>query len=866
MKTDMLRSRRLAFKQRRPPFIGWIWPLVGALLTILLGIVIAINPGFTWESHYAVTSKAPFNQPAYYPIQQTLPANLYRPIAPWSGRLILPEPAQGDRADWVWIEIDQAPAAAQDLIGKKVRLEWSQKPEIQRDVAAVTRDIQFTSEVEDLRRTTGNLYPVRLNGRTQVGPLQSMAGARPKDDVMVTLAQPTLTRQANGSSVLQIDLEPGLATGRYYTLAKILGAAANTKSTSIPKACPGTMPCPSDLFRVQHYNPASKQFDGIQETIRIPQQPIDGFGVYSSTPRELEKSPAGAAGWYLYGAQDQAGIFTVQAIQPRSLMQLTPQQVVLGKSNGLDYLQYENWKDTEQRKGTIQTVLIDPTVNPQSVFSGVENAAIAQWKVGDRALMMHLFGGRGGKHGEGSAVGTVTGHFAYGLAEIIRDPFTDELQWLIDYRQVYATNIEGVIAGSNSWANYMGNLQRGWLGTRPVADVIVKLDAIGQDYDFGGIQLSPLSELSRQLRLITDRYRTGDGTGSAKVTPATSCVQDANQALFLTIQTIRAKVESNPAIQQWWSSHPTDPTIKRFERLIALGNDLEKDLAPFGIVRQDWNSNATALAGTQIESRQFTNISSEGTGNIIAALKSWRSILPRQSQDELSMLFLRHGAQLWVLRTNQVGGNNPDIVPIAPTKAFALWTIPGTQIAIVTILFTRILGAIKLPGLWEWMIGLSILLGYGLCALPIGFSQRFFQFKPWNASGWQVARQSLQLLWMPALVEEFVFRILLLPYPRAALTGQTWIFWAVFSLILFVLYHPLNAKTCFKHGNPTFFNPVFLGLAALLGLACTLAYWLTHSLLIITLIHWVAVTTWLMLLGGMEKLYPAKSSLGQGMG
>lgn len=842
----MARSQHSANWNR---IIRFVLILVGVVLTTLL---VSIHSGFTWESHYAVTGRAPFNQPAYYPIKQTLPANLYRPIAPWVGRLILPDAKQQGNTDWVWLEVHHAPPEAKDLIGQRVRLEWSQKPAIQLEVAAVTRDVRFTQEVEKLQRTTGNLYPVRLNGRSRVGPLQAMAGVRPKDDVTVTLTDARLISQVNGDRALQIELEPRLETGRYYTLVKILGAVANSKPQFIPKACPGSPACPSELFRVQHYNSTTGKFDGVQETIRIPQQPIDGFGVYASTPRELEKSPAGAAGWYLYGAQDQNGLFTVQAIKPRSLFQLQPQQAVLEEAKALDYIHTENWKDTEQRKGTIQTVLIDTTAKTST-------EAVSRWQEGDRALVMHLFGGRGGKNGETAAFGTVTGHFAYGLAEIMRDPFTNELQLDVNYRQVYATNIEGIISGRNTWTNYMGNMQRGWLGTRPVADVLIKLDAIAQDYDFGGNTLSPLSELSRQLRIITDRYRVGDGTGAAKVTPATSCVQDSNQALFLTIQTIREQVESSPAIQQWWSSHPNDPTVERFERLIALGDDLNNQLSPFGIVRQDWKTNASALSGTRIALRQFAT--AKENENLITAFKSWRTILPRQAQDELSLLFLRHGAQLWFLRTNQVGGNNPDIVPIAPTQPFALWTIPGTSISIVTILFTRILGAVKLPNLWEWGAAFSILCGYSAIALSIGFSSHFLQFKRWNGTRWQTVLLLMRLFWMPALFEELIFRVMLLPAARAAITTQAWIIWAIFSLVLFIAYHPFNAKTFYKRGNPTFFDPVFLTLTGLLGIACTLAYWLTHSLLIITLIHWIVVVIWLTLLGGMERLHSHKSAI-----
>ncbi|MEX0269087.1 CPBP family glutamic-type intramembrane protease [Leptolyngbyaceae cyanobacterium UHCC 1019] len=825
--------------------IRWVLLLMGAIAATLL---FHIASGTTIESNYAITSRAPFNQPGFYPVQQTLPPDLYRPVAPWTGRLILPDAQQQGETDWVWMEVTHAPPNATHLIGKQIRLEWSQKPSVQRDVAAGTRDVKFSPLVAELRRTKADIYADRLNGRSRVGALQAIAGARPKDDVTVSLTAATLSQTPEGQPALQIEREPLLNTGRYVTLVKILGTVPNSPTQFIPKACPGERPCPSELFRVQHYNPATKQFDGVQSTVRIPQQPIDGNGVYASTPRELEKSPAGAAGWYLYGAQDQAGLFTVQSIKPRSLFQLNPQQVLLGTGKGLDYINYQNWRNTEQRKGTIQTVLVNPKAKTSA-------DAIAQWQAGDRALVMHLFGGRGGTSGEGSVGGTVTGHFAYGVAEVIRDPFTNELQLDVRYQQVYANNIEGVISGENSWTNYMGNLQRGWLGTRPVTDVIVKLDTIAQDYDFGGITISPFSELMRQLRIIGDRYRTGDGTGIANVTAATSCVQDSNQALFATIQAIRKQVESSPEIQRWWSSHPEDPTIQRFEQLITLGNDLQRDLAPFGLVRQDWKTNAAALSGTEIQSPDFVRAGS-GTANILTALTSWRTILPRQAQDELSIQFLRHGAKLWFLQTNQVGGNNPNILPIAPTQVFGRWTLPGTNVAIATILFTRILGAISLPTLLHLGVALGMLLLYAAIALPIGFSQGFLQFKPWQASKQDYLLLAGRLFFMPALLEEFIFRVVLLPYPRAGITGQMWMIWAVFSLILFIVYHPLNAKIFYKPGNPTFFNPAFLTLTGLLGLICTIAYFLTGSLFVITLIHWVVTTAWISLLGGMEKLHP----------
>lgn len=176
--------------------------------------------------------------------------------------------------------------------------------------------------------------------------------------------------------------------------------------------------------------------------------------------------------------------------------------------------------------------------------------------------------------------------------------------------------------------------------------------------------------------------------------------------------------------------------------------------------------------------------------------------------------------------------------------------------ALVAGLMTRLVEVMKLPNLGEWSITLWVLLGYAAIALPIGFAQGFLQIKPWEASGWRYARMSAQLLVMPSFVEELIFRVVLLPSPHTEMLKSEWIIWAIASLIVFIICHPLNAKTLYKAADPTFLNPTFLTLAGLLGAACTIAYVLTGSLLTITLIHWVAVVLWLMALGGMERLDP----------
>ena len=792
------------------------------LLFLVVSATLKVYPGqlVTQESNYAIHTKQDFNQPSYYPIAKIGSGNLYQPIASWVGRLILPTKQEIQLgSDWVWLEIQHAPTVAQNLVGKVVRLEWKNQPELQSYVKTVMRDVNFTDATKESDRQ-GNIHPSRLDGRLRVGPLQSLAGARPNDDVIVTLADSSLPTLQNGQPVLQIDREPVLVTGRYYGLVKILS----------PKG---------EFFQVQHYNPDSNKFDGVGETIRIPQQVLDTRNIFPSTSQQLEVSPAGNKGWYIYGAKDAKGVFVVQSLAPRSLFQLQPDRTVLGEEAGLIYIKEQNWHNTEVSKGTSHSILLDQLPN---------------WQQGDKAIALHLFGGIGGKKGEGSDIpNTITGHFAFGQAEVVRDPLTNQLQFAIEYHQVYAHNPDGIIAGTHSWADYMGNLHMGWLATRPVSDVLIKFDAVTQDYNFDTITLSPLQEFHKQLQVMMARYRVGDGTGSATVSPATSCVQDSSQALYTAIKVIKQRVSSTTAIQQWLKTHPNDPQTLRWKKLVSLGAALEEQLTPLGIVRADWESNATEVTGIDTP-QPFRERS------IWAGLTSWRSVMPRQAHDELAALFLKHGAKLWFLRTNQVGGSQADINPVAPTELLGQIRIPYTEIAPIPIVLNRILTSLALPKSQDWLVvGLTLLI-FGAIALPLGFEiirghgENLSSVSYKNLSS--TLSIALKTLITPALSEELVFRVLLLPHPMEVVSWMRWILWAGFILLLFLIYHLLKPKRFSKAGHPTSLTPISRTLTVLLGITCTVAYAFTGSLWAIASIHWIVVLTWLLLLGGIHKLQP----------
>jgi predicted Abi (CAAX) family protease len=823
-------------------------------------VLCAIGMCWGWFSHEAISANlTPTNLPVTLVVSTvnedvggSIASNIqnvnYRPNGEWIGRLILPSQEEVKKSaltDWVWVEIKHAPVINRELIDQRVRLRWQPQSPMrqeryitQADVRQITTDIKFTAGTIASQRQ-GNIHPQRLNNRSAVGALQSLAGARSEDDVLVRLSGVNITAE-NGSPspILTIDREPIQITGTLTGLVKIIGTDNSHKP-----ACNHSQPCLNEYFRVQHYTVNSQGFDGQIEAIRIPQMPAKKSGLLPSTIRDLARSPAGSQGWYIYGERDLQGLFTVAAIQPRSLFSLTPQREIVDVDEKLDYLNRQHWQNISQNQGKLSQV--------KFVGSSVHNEYHYQEKLGNRALAIHLFGGIGGENGDIPGVWqTVTGHFAYGMATVIRSEFTRELEWKVEYNQVYAHNPDGIISGKQDWATYMGHLQRGWLATRPVADLLISYPPVTEDYNFGGIKLSPLTALQRQLTIFAARYRTGDGTGNASVTPATSCVQDANQALYVTIRQLNTQVRSQPQIQAWLDAHPQHPQTLRFRELQSLGAELENTLAPLGIVRQDWQQNAAKLAGIQ------SDLGFVSSSNPIVGLVSWKTMLPRGAQDGIAKIFNRRGATIWFLNTNQVGGINPNIFSIAPTVLFG-------QIPILSTLIIRIwAGIVTLPNLLGWLLVGGLLIGYAVIALAIGFRSRFLTFDSFSltlSQGFHHIRSLADLFLMPSLLEEMIFRLLLIPHPIETDTSVNIYLWSLISLVLFIGYHPLNARMCYKLGNPTFMDWRFLTLTGLLGGVCTIAYLATGSIWSSMIIHWLVVGAWLKLFGGDRRLKMSSS-------
>ncbi|MEH2045814.1 MAG: hypothetical protein V7L12_21555 [Nostoc sp.] len=82
-----------------------------------------------------------------------------------------------------------------------------------------------------------------------------------------------------------------------------------------------------------------------------------------------------------------------------------------------------------------------------------------------------------------------------------------------------------------------------------------------------------------------------------------------------------------------------------------------------------------------------------------------------------------------VLRTNQVGGWQPNITRIAPTVLLGQIKIPFTNISPLSILLNRTLASLVVPRLKDWLVVVVLLIIYSILALPYGWKFGFLQME-----------------------------------------------------------------------------------------------------------------------------------------
>lgn len=105
---------------------------------------------------------------------------------------------------------------------------------------------------------------------------------------------------------------------------------------------------------------------------------------------------------------------------------------------------------------------------------------------------------------------------------------------------------------------------------------------------------------------------------------------------------------------------------------------------------------------------------------------------------------------------------------------------------------------------------------------------------------WSLARLAAAALFVPALAEELVFRVALLPSPGPDVPLRR----CLTSILAFVLWHPLQVLFFGPAWAAVVLNPTFLLAVATLGLGLTRVYLATRSVWPTVVVHWLVVVAW----------------------
>ena len=454
--------------------------------------------------------------------------------------------------------------------------------------------------------------------------------------MIVMLPEPVQVEPAHDSTrpaIISTPFEPVQITGRYRALLRFERPA----------------PDGGDRWVVRHWNREAAEFSGPEEVVRLLDVVPNENGILPATSTGIDRSPGNEGGWYAWGACDADGVFVVQSLGPRELLRVRPNRTLQGADETRAFLSARGWRDDAHKGGWTSAVVARP--------GAVSQQAVAAWQEGDAALVIHVYGGVGGPKAEPAAKSPLYwGHFAFGSARVVREELAGELIFDIEYHQVYVHNTDGLISGATHWSRYVGDRQFGWLNMRPLQDILLKLDCFTGDFDFGRHRRSALTQMLMELEVMTARYRIADGSGTTAITPLNNCAQDLNQALYAAISAIDRAVRSRLDLQRYRAERPEQ--ARRLDQLLSLGDDLRRTMLPLHSARADWEHGVATL-GSSLKDHPLRSVG--------MAVRSWRTMLPPIAARAVARVFLKHGADAWVLRTYQVGGENPDIAPKVPT-------------------------------------------------------------------------------------------------------------------------------------------------------------------------------------------------------
>jgi len=143
-----------------------------------------------------------------------------------------------------------------------------------------------------------------------------------------------------------------------------------------------------------------------------------------------------------------------------------------------------------------------------------------------------------------------------------------------------------------------------------------------------------------------------------------------------------------------------------------------------------------------------------------------------------------------------------------------------------------------------------VVLIYAVITASFRFLTGYLKIEILRTNIWVTILLPVSLFFWPSLFEEMFFRAFLLPHKERKLSRVHLFLYSCFSILAFIVWHPLNAMTVNRPAYPIFTNPIFLCLATFMAIACTVTYLKTGSIWIPIVIHWLTVLIWVFFLSG----------------
>ncbi len=409
----------------------------------------------------------------------------------WTGRLILPAENERRSDGGIFLEVLNAPESYDNLIGTKCRLACKKDTAYETYFNKSKTEIRFDNYTEESIKKM-NVHPFRINGWKNISPLESLAGAHFKDDIIVAIHSPEFEDDSEHEKVLFISSEPVIISGNLYSLVKFSRKLNNNE------------------YEVIHYNAEEKNFSGEKSVLifSIPDA-LPGNKIPLTTLTDIEKTELNNDGFYVYCVLNNEKQIELKAIEPRKIL-----------SVGNEH-EFATFKKSQKDLSSMLSTIKQKNVYLKKTFSLKQNE---NWKIGDRGFLIHIFGWRTGPNADVMKKGQrVEGHFSTGITEVIEDKITNDFKFDITYNQAYCHNKEGIISSPVKYHHYMGNLENGMMYQSPVADAIFKIHAKN---------IHVIDIFDKYIKKTLSRIRTGIGNGYTPVNAAINCSQDTAFAIY----------------------------------------------------------------------------------------------------------------------------------------------------------------------------------------------------------------------------------------------------------------------------------------------------------------------------------------------